>query len=137
MYGASTDLENNLYIIHVCSLHYHFSRGANANAKCGVAGGCRQNHRRDLSDRDIGAAGAGGGKEEDGRKTDRSNRYLCPRRRHVPIFNERRKHDNRGGAHLRTLFVILLLIFGCANLTLGSVWSGLTPGQHMRFNITF
>ena len=34
------------------------SQAANANAKCGVAGGHRQNHRRDLSDRDIGAVAA-------------------------------------------------------------------------------
>ena len=39
-----------------------------------AAGGIRQNHRRrDLSDRDIGAAAAAG-KEEEGRRADHSNR---------------------------------------------------------------
>ena len=38
-----------------------------------AAGGSRQNHRRDLSDRDIGAAAAAG-KEEEGRRADHSNR---------------------------------------------------------------
>ena len=41
-----------------------------------AAGGIRQNHRRrDLSDRDIGAAAAAAaGKEEEGRRADHSNR---------------------------------------------------------------
>ena len=102
-----------------------------------AAGGGRQTHRRDLSDRDIGTAAAAGKEEEEGRG------LIIPidKCRHVPIFNERRKqHDNVAAGvqvHLRPLFVILLIIFGCSSLRLGSVWSGITPGQHMHFTIVF